>query len=308
MNFFTLGLGTMLLAGCTGSFITSGTGGAGGATSGSSGSTSSGSTTSSGSGTTSSSTSSTSSTSSASSSGGGCNQTTCSVQPGFSCCNGQCVNTDNDIDNCGTCGKTCGGAHPFCNKGTCQEPPCQGVACTANQFCCGTSCCADDQLCCDVPGPVVGTGPTCTAPDPLTGSCPKGCTGCVCASPDTPIATPLGDRPISELRAGDLVYSVDHDAIVAVPVLRTNRAPVHDHHVVRVRLASGAVLEISPRHPTADGRAFGDLRSGGTLDRVGITSAELVPYAHPFTYDILPASDTHTYFAGGALIGTTMPF
>jgi hypothetical protein len=76
---------------------------------------------------------------------------------------------------------------------------------------------------------------------------------------------------------------------------------------MRVVLATGAVLEISPRHPTADGRTFGDLRGGDLLDRIEVLSAELVPYAHPFTYDILPASETRTYVAGGALIGTTMP-
>jgi hypothetical protein len=142
----------------------------------------------------------------------------------------------------------------------------------------------------------------------VNGTCPVGCTACICASPDTPIATPLGNRPIADLAAGDLVYSVDHDAIVAVPVLRTNRAPVHDHRVVRVTLESGAVLEISPRHPTADGRTFGDLHAGDRLDRFTVTAAELVPYAHSFTYDILPASSTHTYFAAGALVGTTLPF
>ncbi len=135
-----------------------------------------------------------------------------------------------------------------------------------------------------------------------------GCTGCVCASPDTPIATPQGERPIADIAVGDLVYSVDHDAVVAVPVLRVNRAPVHDHHVVRVALASGVVIEVSPRHPTADGRTFGDLHAGDTLDHLGVTSAELVPYGHPFTYDILPASETHAYYAGGALIGTTLPY
>src|SRR5271170_849205 len=123
---------------------------------------------------------------------------------------------------------------------------------------------------------------------PVGGTCPVGCTGCVCASPDTPIATPRGDRPIADLAVGDLVYTVDHDAIVAVPVLRVNRAPVHDHHVVRVTLASGRVLEVSPRHPTADGRTFGDLHAGDTLDHDTVTQAELVPYELPFTYDILP--------------------
>jgi hypothetical protein len=146
----------------------------------------------------------------------------------------------------------------------------------------------------------------CVAPDPMTMSCPKGCPACVCASPDTPIATPQGDRLIADLAPGDLVFSVDHEAIVAVPLLQVRRTPVRDHHVVRVALESGAVLEISPRHPTADGRTFGDLRAGDRLDRITVTSAELVPYAHPFTHDILPASETHTYFAAGARIGTTI--
>ena len=81
---------------------------------------------------------------------------------------------------------------------------------------------------------------------------------------------------------------------------------MHDHHVVRVQLATGALLEVSPRHPTADGRTFGDLRAGDALDRIRVVSAEVIPYAHPFTYDILPASETHTYYAAGALIGTTL--
>jgi hypothetical protein len=180
------------------------------------------------------------------------------------------------------------------------------MTCAGTEFCCGNTCCTSDQLCCAIPGPVA-TPATCQAPDPVTMTCEKGCSACVCASPDTPIATPRGERPIADLAVGDLVYSVDHDAIVAVPILRTHRAPVHDHHVVRVVLAGGVVLEISPRHPTADGRTFGDLVAGDLLDRLTVISVEQVPYAHPFTYDILPASDTHAYFAGGALIGTTLP-
>jgi len=81
---------------------------------------------------------------------------------------------------------------------------------------------------------------------------------------------------------------------------------VSDHRVVRVELESGRILEISPGHPTADGRTFGDLRAGDRLDGARVVSAELVPYMHGFTYDILPASDTGTYVAGGALIGSTL--
>jgi hypothetical protein len=147
-------------------------------------------------------------------------------------------------------------------------------------------------------------GPMCT--QPVGGTCPKGCPLCKCASPDTPIATPLGDRPIAELAPGDLVYSVDHDAIVAVPVARTHSTPAPHHHVVRLSLANGAVLEISAVHPTADGRTLGALRSGDLLDGVRVERVALVPYAHDRTYDILPASDTGTYFAGGVLIASTL--
>jgi hypothetical protein len=131
-------------------------------------------------------------------------------------------------------------------------------------------------------------------------SCP------ICAAPDTPIATPSGERPIAELGVGDLVYSVDHDAIVAVPLVKVGHTRVGAHHVVRVVLAGGRVLEVSPGHPTADGRTFGDLRAGSTLDEHRILSAELVSYQHDATYDVLPASSTGSYFAAGALIGSTL--
>jgi hypothetical protein len=129
---------------------------------------------------------------------------------------------------------------------------------------------------------------------------------CVCASPDTPIATPSGDRAIAELRIGDLVYSVERGRLVTVPIVRTSRIPARNHSVMRVQMAGGRILEISPRHPTADGRTFGDLRSGDSLDGVGVHSAGIVPYTHDATYDILPDSESGTYFAASVLIGSTL--
>jgi hypothetical protein len=86
-----------------------------------------------------------------------------------------------------------------------------------------------------------------------------------------------------------------------------NRTPVLAHRVVRVVLGGGRVLEISAGHPTADGRRFGALRSGSLLDEQHtVTSAEVVPYEHDATYDILPDSSTGTYFAAGALVGSTL--
>jgi hypothetical protein len=129
----------------------------------------------------------------------------------------------------------------------------------------------------------------------------------ICNAPDTPIATPDGNRAIASLVPGDLVYSIHHGQIAIVPIAETGRqAAQRDHRVVRLLLATGMVLEISPRHPTADGRRMGDLAANDQLDGVRIISATLVPFRHSHTYDILPASDTGTYYAGGMLIGSTM--
>ncbi len=92
-----------------------------------------------------------------------------------------------------------------------------------------------------------------------------------------------------------------------VPILAVGKTPVFAHHVVRVELDSGAVLNISAGHPTADGRTFGELVAGAQLDPLHtVKRAELVPYGFDATYDILPASDTGAYFAAGAEIGSTL--
>jgi len=51
-----------------------------------------------------------------------------------------------------------------------------------------------------------------------------------CASPETLIATPSGERRIPDLAPGDLVFSADHLALRAVPILRVSKTPV-SHHV-----------------------------------------------------------------------------
>ncbi len=130
--------------------------------------------------------------------------------------------------------------------------------------------------------------------------------GAVCASPDTLIATPAGERRIDSLLPGDLVYSADHGMVRPVALRSVSRTPVLDHRVVRVTLATGGVLEISPGHPTADGRFFSDLRAGEMLDGALITDVTLIPFLHAYTHDILPESDTGTYVAGGVLIGSTL--
>ena len=184
----------------------------------------------------------------------------------------------------------------FCNAAPTTTSPCpstipnQGSACDTANMACPSSACNQAIAVCTA-GVWKWTYST---------MCP------VCASPDTPIATPSGNRPIADLTVGDLVYSVDDDGIVLVPIVRVGRTPVTNHRVARITTADGRVLEISPGHPTADGRSFGDLRAGTRLDGVVVESMEMVPYVHAYTHDILPASKSGTYFAAGMLIGSTL--
>ena len=101
----------------------------------------------------------------------------------------------------------------------------------------GTLWCGVGQLCCDRQGPVSGI--TCLTP--TDGTCPRGCKQCVCANPDTPIATPTGSRSISELRVGDLVYSVDKNQIVPVPIAAVKMRPARSHVVPQILLDNGQV-------------------------------------------------------------------
>jgi hypothetical protein len=222
---------------------------------------------------------------------------------GFTCCNGFCANTANDVLNCGGCGTVCPGPSPYCT-GHCATAPCNsGTTCGAGSTCCGSKCCTGGTLCC-----LVREGPDvldCFAP--VNGTCPMGCAACACAAPSTPIATPSGDRPIAEIKEGELVYSVKGGVLAAVPVKQVHRSAVTAaHRMVELRLAHGVTMRISPVHPTADGRRFGDLAAGDLLDGVPVQAVRLVAYGEPFTYDILPDSDSGTYFAGGVLIGSTL--
>lgn len=103
------------------------------------------------------------------------------------------------------------------------------------------------------------------------------------------------------------MYSVDGPGIAVVPIVRTSSTPVVSHRVVRLVLENGAVLEISPGHPTADGRPFSALTAGDRLDATHlIVRTEIVAYRYDRTHDILPDSTSGAYFAAGALIGSTL--
>lgn len=203
-------------------------------------------------------------------------------------------------------------------------PSCGAVQCQQSEICCLADCSGQTtcalRACPPVQCPRCPPG-TCRmqpngACDFPRGPLGSGCCGCGddgmcnsfcrCAAPETPIATPQGERPIGELAAGDLVMSVDDGVLRAVPIARVHRAAVREHFVVRVELEGGRELAISPGHPTADGRLFRDLRPGDRLGEATVIRVSLVPYEGEETVDILPRSSTGTYVAAGALVGSTL--
>lgn len=217
------------------------------------------------------------------------------------CCDDQCVNPYNDPNNCGECGKECG-PNQICRDGGCITRPCQTI-CVIGQ-CCGADCCTGGEICCESMGPIAGT--RCMSPN-AAGTCPVGCAPlCECLSPGTGIATARGEVPIEDLAVGDLVYSVHDEAIVLVPLLQAESRPVEGHHVSRLSLSDGTVLEVSEGHPMGDGTSFGSLSVGDMRGSLTVMAIERIPYQHGFTFDILPDSSTGTYFAGGMLMGSTL--
>jgi hypothetical protein len=137
---------------------------------------------------------------------------------------------------------------------------------------------------------------------PAMATCP------ICLSAGTLIDTPKGRVPVTALRVGDLVWTVDGaGARVAAPLAAVGHVPAPDgHQMVHVVLADGRELWASAGHPTAAGRPLGTLRSGGTLDGARIVSVTREPYGQAATYDILPSGATGLYWANGVLLGSTL--
>jgi hypothetical protein len=130
----------------------------------------------------------------------------------------------------------------------------------------------------------------------------------ICLAAGTRIDTPGGPVAVEELRIGDLIWTVDRAGMrIAAPLLKTSRvsAPA-GHQVVHLVLDDGRQLWASHGHPTADGRAVGELRAGDLLDGGLVVQIERLPYDQPATYDILPASRTGGYWANGILVGSTL--
>jgi len=129
----------------------------------------------------------------------------------------------------------------------------------------------------------------------------------ICLAAGVGIDTPTGEVPVQDVRAGMRVWTTNARGrrIVGV-VLETGhmQAPL-GHEVVRLTLADGRSVLVSPRHPTADGRTVGELQPGAHYDGSTVTGTALVPYGGQ-TWDLLPSGPTGTYFANGVLLGSTL--
>jgi hypothetical protein len=134
---------------------------------------------------------------------------------------------------------------------------------------------------------------------------PKNCP--ICLAYGVLISTPAGPVPVQGVYPGMTVWTTDLDGRrIRGVVLQVGSmlAPI-GHVVVQLTLDDGRTVVASPGHPTADGRRFGDLRPGDTLDGSRVVRTALIPYMAA-TYDLLPSGPTGTYFADGVLLGSTL--
>jgi len=130
----------------------------------------------------------------------------------------------------------------------------------------------------------------------------------ICLARGTRIATPTGDVAVEDLRAGDVVWTQgESGARVAAALVEIGSTPVPaTHQVVYLVLSDGRTVDVSPGHPTADGRRVGDLVAGDAYDGAIVASADRVAYSGGATFDILPAGPTGAYWANGVVLGSTL--
>ncbi|GAC1663724.1 MAG: hypothetical protein NVS9B8_03170 [Candidatus Limnocylindrales bacterium] len=129
----------------------------------------------------------------------------------------------------------------------------------------------------------------------------------ICLARGTRIATPIGEIAVDALRVGDPVWTIDGiGRRVRAIIIEVGSTPVPaGHEVVRLVLADGRTVLVSPGHPLPDGRPVGGLRTGDVYDRSVVVSADRIPYDGGRTFDLLPSGGTGVYWANGIELGST---
>lgn len=129
-----------------------------------------------------------------------------------------------------------------------------------------------------------------------------------CLPPNTLIATPFGQKTIKRIHIGDLVLTKDPGNCIKQVIVKQviKRNVPKNYKILKIILADGRKLLVSPGHPDAYGKDLALLRKGDMLDGSLITIIELLPYIYKSTYDILPEGETGSYFANNILIGSTL--
>ena len=130
----------------------------------------------------------------------------------------------------------------------------------------------------------------------------------ICLSVGTLIDGPGGVIPVERLRLGDVIWTLDLGGRrVAGVVIALGSTPAPpDHQVVRITLADGRSVTVSPGHPLADGRAIGELAIGDEIDGSPVVSLQVRSYGGSETFDLVVSGATGIYLAGGIPLGSTL--
>lgn len=188
----------------------------------------------------------------------------------------------------------------------CQMPP------STSSNCCSSSLKFQGYQCVEDCGPPVvrdGDIPTysCLSPSEQqtlpTRVCP------ICLSAKTMIDTPTGNRLVTTLIKGDMVYSQDCSGkrvVVSLGKVSATKVPAA-HQVVHLVMNGGKTVDVSANHPLAGGQSVASLKPGDQYQGQTIQTATVIPYAYDATYDILPQSPTGYYWANGVLLDSTIP-